>query len=208
MDKVLDAVCQYRIIPVAAIENADDSLYVAQALLKAGLPLIEITFRTHSAGESIRLIREHFPEMIVGAGTVLNMEQAKSAVENGAVCIVSPGTNRQIVEYTLQQGINAFPGVMTPTEIEQAMSMGLRYVKFFPAEAAGGIKMLKTFSGPYPEMRFMPTGGINTQNVKSYLDCSNVFSCGGSWMVNKALIANRDFDSITRITKEALEMIS
>lgn len=208
MNNTIEIICQHKIIPVAAIDNPEDSLYVAEALLKAGLPLIEVTFRTKTAGESIRRISEHFPEMMVGAGTVLNVEQAKSAVENGARCIVSPGINPEVVKYSMEHNTMAFPGVMTPTEIEQAMGLGLRYVKFFPAEAAGGVRMLKAFSGPYPEMKFMPTGGINTDNFINYLKMSNVFACGGSWMVNKFLVANKEFDRITQISMEAIDMLS
>lgn len=208
MNNTIEIISQHKIIPVAAIDNPEDSLYVAEALLKAGLPLIEVTFRTKTASESIRLISEHFPKMIVGAGTVLNTEQAKSAVESGACCIVSPGINPEVVNYSVNHNIMVFPGVMTPTEIEQAMGLGLSYVKFFPAEAAGGVRMLKAFSGPYPEMKFMPTGGINTENFNNYLKLSNVFACGGSWMVNKSLVANKEFDRITQITKEAIDMLS
>lgn len=208
MGNAIDLLEKYRLIPVAAIENPQDSLYVAEALLKAGLPLIEITFRTASAPESINLIRTHFPEMGVGAGTVLTMEQAKAAVENGAKCIVAPGTNNEIVDYAVKSGVDVFPGVMTPTEIENAMSKGLKHMKFFPAEAVGGIKVLNAFYGPYRDVKFMPTGGINTENIKEYLKRPNVFACGGSWMVKKTYIEDKAFETITTITKETLDSIS
>lgn len=208
MNNTIEIISKHKIIPVAAIDNPEDSLYVAEALLKAGLPLIEVTFRTKTAGESIRLISEHFPEMVVGAGTVLSVEQTKSAIENGARCVVSPGINPNVVKYAANHNLVALPGVMTPTEIEQAIGLGLQYVKFFPAEAAGGVRMLKAFSGPYSEMRFMPTGGISPENFNNYLKLSNVFACGGSWMVNKSLVANKEFDKITKITRDAIDMLS
>ncbi len=207
MNRVIETICQYQIIPVASIEKAEDSLYVAEALLKAGMPLIEVTFRTQSAAESIKMICKRFPEMIVGAGTVFTTRQAQSAIDNGAQCIVAPGLNEEVVRYAQSRDIIPFPGVMTPTEIEKACNLGLQYVKFFPAEAAGGIKLLKAFSGPYKHMLFMPTGGINASNVKSYLDLPNVFACGGTWMVDKSLIAGRDFARITALTEEALNKV-
>lgn len=208
MNNIIEIICQHKIIPVVTIDNPEDSLHIAEALLNAGLPLIEVTFRTKTAGESIRRISEYFPEMVVGAGTVLSVEQTKSAIENGARCVVSPGINPNVVKYAANHNIVALPGVMTPTEIEQAIGLGLQYVKFFPAEAAGGVRMLKAFSGPYPEMRFMPTGGISPENFNNYLKLSNVFACGGSWMVNKSLVANKEFDKITKITKDAINMLS
>lgn len=208
MGKAIELMDKYKLIPVAAIEDPQDSLYVAEALLKAGLPLIEITFRTATAPESISLIRKKFPEMGVGAGTVLTMEQAKAAVDSGANCIVAPGTNNEIVDFSIKSGIDVCPGVMTPSEIENAMSKGLKYMKFFPAEAVGGIKVLNAFYGPYRNVKFMPTGGINTENIKEYLKRPNVFACGGSWMVKKTYVEDKAFGTITTITKETLESIS
>lgn len=207
MNSVIDSICKYKIIPVASIENAEDSLYVTEALLNAGLPLIEITFRTLSAAKSIEMISNRFQEVVVGAGTVFTIDQAQRAIDNGARCIVAPGINEDVVRYAQSREVNVFPGVMTPTEIEKALSLGLNYVKYFPAEAAGGIKMIKALSGPYSQVKFMPTGGINTKNVQNYLDLPNVFACGGSWMVDKSLIANKEYDKITAITKETLNMI-
>lgn len=207
MNSVIDSICKYKIIPVASIENAEDSLYVTEALLNAGLPLIEITFRTLSAAKSIEMISNRFQEVVVGAGTVFTIDQAQRAIDNGARCIVAPGINEDVVRYAQSREVNVFPGVMTPTEIEIALSLGLNYVKYFPAEAAGGIKMIKALSGPYSQVKFLPTGGINTKNVQNYLDLPNVFACGGSWMVDKSLIANKEYDKITAITKETLNMI-
>lgn len=207
MNSVIDSICKYKIIPVASIENAEDSLYVTEALLNAGLPLIEITFRTLSAAKSIEMISNRFQEVVVGAGTVFTIDQAQRAIDNGARCIVAPGINEDVVRYAQSREVNVFPGVMTPTEIEKALSLGLNYVKYFPAEAAGGIKMIKALSGPYSQVKFLPTGGINTKNVQNYLDLPNVFACGGSWMVDKSLIANKEYDKITAITKETLNMI-
>lgn len=197
----------YGVVPVVAIENAGDSAALAEALIKGGLPCAEITFRTDAAEESIGVISKRYPQMTVAAGTVLSPEQAERAICAGASLIVSPGLNPAVVEYCLKKGYPVVPGTVTPTEIETAMSFGLEYVKFFPAEAAGGIKMIKAMSAPYSSVRFMPTGGINADNLSDYLSFEKVFACGGSWMVAKKLISAGEFDKIEELTREAVSTV-
>lgn len=205
---VIEMIKRYKIVPVAAIENAENAVPAASALTKGGLPLIEVTFRTEAAEESIKRITQEYKDILVGAGTVLSVDQADRAISAGASFIVSPGFNEKVVQFVIDKGVAVIPGIMTPSEIEKAMFYGLKYVKFFPAEAAGGIKMLNAFSGPYPEMRYMPTGGINLDNVNEYLSHPKVFACGGSWIMNKRVINNRGFDIITDIVRETIKSIS
>ena len=208
MNNVIDIIKKYKIVPVAAIKNAENACAVMNALIIGGLPLIEVTFRTDSAEESIKKIKDSFYQSAcVGAGTVLSLDQAKHAISAGAEFIVSPGFNERVVDYVLNKGITIIPGIMTPSEIEKAISFGIKYVKFFPAEAAGGIKMLNAFSGPYPKVMYMPTGGVNMDNVSEYLAHPKVFACGGSWILDKRVIDNNGFGIITDITKETLRLI-
>lgn len=192
------------IIPVVKIEEIGDVEHIGKALLKGGLPIVEITFRTNTASEAIKQFRSNFPEMLVGAGTVLTKEQADSAISAGAHFIVSPGFNEKVICYCLDNDIMIIPGCITPTEIERALSMGLKLVKFFPAEASGGINMLKALEGPYPQMQFLPTGGINIDNMNTYLQLKSVIACGGSWMVSDDLIKSKDFKKVEILTKETV----
>ncbi|MBR6322946.1 MAG: bifunctional 4-hydroxy-2-oxoglutarate aldolase/2-dehydro-3-deoxy-phosphogluconate aldolase [Lachnospiraceae bacterium] len=196
------------IVPVVVLDDAKDAVPLAQALMDGGLPCAEVTFRTAAAEESIRRISEAFPEMLVGAGTVLTTEQVDRAVAAGAKFIVSPGLNPVNVKYCLEKGIPVFPGVLTPSEIEQALSLGLKVVKFFPAEPSGGLKMIQAIAAAYVGLKFMPTGGINAKNVGDYLaDEKHILACGGSWMVKKDLIAAGEFDKIREMTKEAAALV-
>lgn len=192
------------IVPVIAIENSADACHLADALYRGGLPCAEVTFRTAAAEESIRIMSKNYPEMIVGAGTVLNVNQVDLAINAGAKFIVSPGLNPDVVKYCLQKDILVIPGCATPTEVEASLSLGLDTVKFFPAEAAGGISMIKAMAAPYGKVRFMPTGGITADNLNDYLSFDKVFACGGSWMVNKKFLKSRDFDAIESMTKQAV----
>lgn len=196
----------HRIVPVVVLEDAKDALPLAEALLQGGLHCAEVTFRTDAAEESIRRIAKAYPEMLVGAGTVLTTEQVDRAVAAGASFIVSPGFNPRIVDYCLEKGIPMIPGCSTPSDIEQALERGLSVVKFFPAEAAGGIPMLKALSGPYRGVRFMPTGGISPANVKDYLQLPYVLACGGSWMVKESLVKAGEFGEIQELTRQAVEL--
>ena len=194
------------ILPVIKLNDAKDAVPLAKALCEGGLPCAEVTFRTEAAEESIRLMTEQFPEMLVGAGTVLTREQVDAAVAAGAKFIVSPGFDPEIVDYCLEKEIPIFPGCVTPSEVAQAVKRGLKVVKFFPAEPAGGVAMIKAMAAPYNQLRFMPTGGIGTQNLKDYLGFDKIICCGGSWMVKADLIKNGEFEKICNLTKEAKEL--
>lgn len=193
------------IIPVVAIENIGNAIPLAQALSEGGLSVIEVTFRTECAKEAIKLISDEFPEMLVGAGTVITTSQVDEAIEAGASFIVSPGFDEEVVQYCLEREILVFPGVITPSEVMKAIKLGLEVVKFFPSETYGGLKAIKALSGPFPNMRYIPTGGINEKNVSEYLSFEKVIACGGTWMCSKALIHNQQFDEIKKITKQSVE---
>lgn len=197
---------EYAVVPVVVFDDADDAAPLAEALIKGGLPCAEVTFRTEAAEESIRIMNKKYPDMLVGAGTVLTTEQVDRAVAAGAKFIVSPGFDPEIVDYCLEKKIPVFPGCISPSEVAQAVKRGLKVVKFFPAEQAGGLAMLKAMAAPYTMLKFMPTGGINTKNLKEYLGFSKILCCGGSWMVKGDMIKNKEFDKITEMTKEATEL--
>ena len=204
---VIESLKKYGVVPVVAIKEASSAEPLAEALNEGGLPCAEITFRTDAAEEAIKKISAGFPEMTVAAGTVLTTDQADRAVGAGASLIVSPGFNPTVVEYCLKHNYKIVPGIVTPSEIELALSYGLTHLKFFPAEAAGGIKMIKAMSAPYSDVRFMPTGGIGPDNLSDYLSFGKVFACGGSWMVKGSLISNCEFDKIKELTREAVSIV-
>ena len=197
---------EYAVVPVVVLDDAEDAAPLAEALIKGGLPCAEVTFRTEAAEESIRIMNKKYPEMLVGAGTVLTTEQVDRAVAAGAKFIVSPGFDPEIVDYCMEKNIPVFPGCVSPSEVAQAVKRGLKVVKFFPAEQAGGLAMLKAMAAPYTMLKFMPTGGINTKNLKEYLGFSKILCCGGSWMVKGDMIKNKEFDKITEMTREATEL--
>ena len=196
----------YAVVPVVVLDDAEDAAPLAEALVKGGLPCAEVTFRTEAAEESIRIMNKKYPDMLVGAGTVLTTEQVDRAVATGAKFIVSPGFDPEIVDYCMEKNIPVFPGCVSPSEVAQAVKRGLKVVKFFPAEQAGGLAMLKAMAAPYTMLKFMPTGGINTKNLKEYLGFSKILCCGGSWMVKGDMIKNKEFDKITEMTREATEL--
>lgn len=206
MNTLLEKIGQLGVVPVVVLDEPEDSIPLAQALCDGGLPCAEITFRTAAAEKSIQIMSEKFPEMLIGAGTVLTTEQVDHAISAGAKFIVSPGMNPRIVQHCWQKGIPVIPGCSTPSEIEQAIENGLDVVKFFPAEQAGGLSYIKAIAAPYVGMKFLPTGGINAKNLSSYLNYDRVLACGGSWMVKKDLIKNGDFKEITKLTKEAVKI--
>ncbi|MCL2054640.1 MAG: bifunctional 4-hydroxy-2-oxoglutarate aldolase/2-dehydro-3-deoxy-phosphogluconate aldolase [Oscillospiraceae bacterium] len=203
---IFQKIKQTRVIPVVTINNTGDALPLAKALCDGGLPCAEITFRTQAAEESMRLIAAEYPQMLIGAGTILTPEQADKAKAAGAKFIVSPGLNPRVVEHCRSIGVPMIPGCMTPSDIERAIELGLSTVKFFPAEAAGGLKMLKALSAPYPNIEFMPTGGITDKNITEYLSFNKVIACGGSFMVSNELIAAGDFSKITELTAKSVEV--
>jgi len=207
MNEILRKIGNMGIVPVVKIDNAKDAVPLGKALIEGGLPVAEITFRTDAAQEAIENICSALPEMLVGAGTVLNIEQAKRAVAAGAKFIVSPGFNASVVEYCVNNNIPITPGCCNPTDIEMALSYGLEVVKFFPAEAYGGLSTIKAISAPYGMLKFIPTGGISEKNIKEYLAFNKILACGGSWMVKDELIKAGKFDEIERLTREAVSLM-
>lgn len=197
---------QIGIIPVVVLDDAKDAKPLGEALVKGGLPAAEVTFRTDAAEESIRIMSK-VEGLLVGAGTVLTIEQAKRAVDAGAKFIVSPGLNPDVVKWCIDENVPVTPGVQTPTEIEKALGLGLTTVKFFPAEPAGGLKMIKAVAAPYTMMSFMPTGGINADNIREYLSYERIVACGGTWMIKKELIKEGKFDEIESEVRKAADIV-
>jgi len=204
MNETLKKIGELGIVPVVKMEKPEDALPLGKALVDGDLPIAEITFRTSAAEESIKTLTGELPNLLVGAGTVLTIEQIKKAVSAGAKFIVSPGFNPRVVDYCIENSIPVTPGINNPTQIEMALVRGIEVVKFFPAEASGGLPLLKSMSAPYTGIKFIPTGGINQNNLCSYLSNNKVLACGGSWMVKADLISSGNFNEITRITKEAI----
>ena len=203
--EVIARLMKLRVVPVIVIEDAADAQPLGEALLAGGLPIAEVTFRTPAALEAIRVLAR-IPGMFVGAGTVLKPEQAQAAADAGAQFIVSPGFNPRVVKYCVDHGLTIIPGVSNPTIIEMALEQGIEFVKFFPAEASGGLDYLKAIAGPYPMMRFMPTSGIEPGNMGHYLAYPKVVAVGGSWMVRPELLKTRNWATVTKLTREAVEL--
>ena len=207
MNDVLQKLGQIGIIPVVVIEDADTAVPLGQALLDGGLPCAEITFRTAAAAEAIRKMSTTYPDILVGAGTVLTVAQAEAAQAAGAKFIVTPGFDAQVVDWCLANDMPITPGVMTPTDINQAIAKGLTTLKFFPAEAAGGVKTLKAVGGPYVGIKFIPTGGINAENLVDYLQLPMVLACGGSFMVQKEWLTSGQFETVTQVAQTAVYIV-
>jgi 2-dehydro-3-deoxyphosphogluconate aldolase/(4S)-4-hydroxy-2-oxoglutarate aldolase len=205
MSDVLARIAKHKIVPVISLDRAKDAAPLAEALVAGNLPVAEVTFRTDAAAESIKTMSKR-GDLLVGAGTVLNVDTVNRAVDAGAAFIVSPGFNPKVVSYCVSNNIPITPGTSSPTDIEAALDYGLTTVKFFPAEAIGGLKLLKAVSAPYSMMKFMPTGGIGPDNLLEYLKFKPVIACGGSWMVAKELIAAGKFDEVTRLSKAATDL--
>ncbi len=193
------------LVPVIAINDADDAVPLCKALAEGGLPVAEITFRTAAAEESIRRVHEAMPEVLLCAGTVLTTEQVNRAVAAGAAAIVSPGLSPEIVAYCVEKGIPVCPGTANPSDVQIAISYGLKAVKLFPAEAVGGLNLIKGMAPVYPDMKFMPTGGVNEKNMLDYLAFDKILCCGGTWMVPKDAVANKDWAKITELTRSAVD---
>ena len=206
MEKIEEQLQKFGVVPVVVLNDAKDALPLAKALIEGGLPCAEVTFRTEAAEESIRRMAAEYPQMLVGAGTVLTTEQVDRAVNAGAKFIVSPGFDPEIVDYCLSKEIPIFPGCVTPSEVAQAVKRGLKVVKFFPAEQYGGVATIKALAAPYTMVRFMPTGGVSAKNLKDYLSCDKIVACGGSWMVKGDMIKAGEFDKICEMTKEAVAL--
>lgn len=203
MSTLLEKLSALKIIPVIAIKEADEAVALGKVLIENGMPSAEITFRTPAAAQAIAHLREAYPDMVIAAGTVLTTDQVDQAIAAGVDFIVSPGLNPRIVQYCQARGVTMIPGVNSPSLVEQAMELGLHHLKFFPAEASGGLTMLKAMSAVYP-VRFMPTGGISPDNIQAYLSLESVFACGGTWMVPTDLIDRRQWDKIGELVKAAV----
>jgi 2-dehydro-3-deoxyphosphogluconate aldolase/(4S)-4-hydroxy-2-oxoglutarate aldolase len=206
-DAIFDAISAVKLLPVVVIENVADAVPLAKALVEGGLPVAEVTFRTAAAAEAISEIAKHVPEILLGAGTVLTPDQVDAAKRAGASFLVTPGFNPEVVQRAAEVGLPIVPGINNPSGVEQAMSAGLGVVKFFPAGPSGGPAFIKALSGPYGEMRFIPTGGVGAENIGDYLALPAVLACGGSWMVDPKLIAAGNFAEITRLTAEAVAAV-
>ncbi len=208
MSTVTEKISALGVVPVVVLENAKDAEPLAKALVEGGLPCAEVTFRTDAAEESIKIMTSEYPDMFVGAGTVLTIEQVDRAVAAGAKFIVSPGFDPEIVDYCLSKEIPVFPGCITPSEVAQAVKRGLKVVKFFPAEQFGGVATIKAMAAPYVGLKFMPTGGVSAKNLESYLSCDKIVACGGSWMVKGDLVKAGKFDEIKAMTEEAVKLVA
>lgn len=204
---VIEKIKEFKIVPVAVIEDAENAFPLGKTLTDAGLPIIEITFRTKAAADSISILRKEFPNLLIGAGTVLTIEQIKDAINEGVDFIVTPGFNPTVVDYCIKKDIVICPGINSPSFIEWGLERGLDHFKFYPANLSGGVDMLKAFSGPYPDVKFMPTGGVNESSLVEYLKLNNVFSCGGSWLVKRDLISSKNFKEIKIRVETALSLV-
>ena len=207
MNEIYHKLHEIGIIPVVVLNDSKDALPLGKALIKGALPAAEVTFRTEAAAESIRILAEAYPELLIGAGTVLTTEQADLAIDAGAKFIVSLGLNPKVVRHCQEKNVVIIPGVATPSEIEKALELGLDIVKFFPAEPSGGLAMINALGAAYTKVRFMPTGGINADNVIPYLKSDKIFACGGSWMVKKDMIAAGEFGKISVLCQNAADLV-
>lgn len=205
--RLIDKIAELKVVPVVKLDSAKDALPVAEALCEGGLPIAEITFRTDAAEEAIRKISADCKDILVGAGTVINVEQAKRALDAGAKFIVTPGISRSVIEFAKDNNVDIFPGACTPAEIMTALEYDLPVVKFFPAKQYGGLDTIKSLAAPFPQIKFMPTGGVNAGNILEFLAFDKIIACGGSWMVKDSFIRNGDFETIVRLTKEVMDIV-
>jgi len=207
MSNVFDQIGRLKLIPVVSIDNAEDAGPLGDALSAGRLPIVEVTFRTSAAQSAIRTLCSR-GDLLVGAGTVLSVEMAQRARDAGATFAVSPGLNPKVVEWCLKNSLPIIPGAVTATEIEAALELGIKVMKFFPSEPMGGIKAMQLLGGPYPMIRFVPTGGVGPDNLQSYLRTSNVLACGGSWMAPRDMIKSQEFGKITELVRSAVDQVS
>ena len=205
---VSETIQKMGVVPVVVLNDTKDAAPLAKALVEGGLPCAEVTFRTEAAEESIRIMTTEYPEMFVGAGTVLTIDQVDRAVAAGAKFIVSPGFDPEIVDYCIEKDIPVYPGCITPSEVAQAVQRGLKVIKFFPAVQFGGVSTIKALAAPYTGVKFMPTGGVSAKNLESYLSFDKIVACGGSWMVKGDLVKAGKFDEITELVKEAVQLVA
>ena len=207
MNVILEEMGKIGIVPVIKIDDAEKALPLAKALLAGGIPCVEFTFRTAQGEAAIRNIAAAMGEVLVGAGTVLTCDQVDRAIDAGAKFIVTPGFNPKVVAHCVKKGITVTPGCYTPSDIEQAIEFGLEVVKFFPAEQGGGLEYIKALSGPYPNIKYVPSGGINAGNIAKYMSYNKILACGGSWMAPAELINAEEFDTITALSQEAVQIL-
>lgn len=205
---ILERIAETKIVPVVKIDSLNDTLPLLEALQAGGIGIAEITYRTSCAKDAIKMAIEAFPEMIIGAGTVICLKQAEEAIGLGVHFVVSPGFEENVANYCIEKGVLYFGGCVTPTEIMKAISIGMEIIKYFPAESFGGLKTIKSLSAPFPQIKFMPTGGININNIKQYLSFDKIIACGGSWMVKDEYIKNGDFAKITELSRQAIEEVN
>ncbi|MDC5856648.1 bifunctional 4-hydroxy-2-oxoglutarate aldolase/2-dehydro-3-deoxy-phosphogluconate aldolase [Vibrio europaeus] len=206
--EIINKLQQFKVVPVIQINKVEHAVPLAKVLVENGLPVAEVTFRTEAAADAIRAMREAYPEMCIGAGTVLTSEQIDLAKEAGSEFVVAPGLNPNTVRRCQEIGMPVVPGVNNPSQVEQALELGLTFLKFFPAEASGGISMVKSLLAPYVEVSFMPTGGIGKHNINDYLAIDRVICCGGTWMVAPTLIENEQWDEIAKLVQEAVAHVA
>ncbi|MCK3658373.1 2-dehydro-3-deoxyphosphogluconate aldolase [Pasteurellaceae bacterium Pebbles2] len=206
-EQIVEKLAKFKVVPVIAVDEAEDILPLVNTLVENGLPVAEITFRSAAAEEAIRLVRQYYPDVLIAAGTILTKKHVLAAKNAGADCIVTPGFNPNIVKYCQELNLPITPGVNNPMSIEAALELGITAVKFFPAEASGGVKMIKALLGPYGNLQIMPTGGISPGNINDYLSIPNVIACGGSWFVEKSLIKAQNWEEIGRLTREVVELV-
>ena len=195
------------VVPVISINNSKDAKSLGKSLIEGGLNIVEITFRTEAAAESIKILSETYPELVVGAGTVLSVENVDTAMENGAQFIVTPCFDAEVVDYCINKGINIYPGIVTPSELNEARKRGLEIVKFFPCETFGGLKTIEAISAPFSSMKFMPTGGIYPNNLEEYLASDKIVACGGTWIAKPSMIDNGEFEQVTKNVEEAVKLV-
>lgn len=205
--EILKQIESLKLLPVIKLDSSENAAPLAEALIAGGLPAAEITFRTDAAEDSIKIMTQKYPEMLTGAGTITSVDQAERAMAAGASFLVTAGFNRKVTEYAVANHIPIFPGICTPTELMLLLEYQLPVAKFFPAEQYGGLKTIKALSAPFPNIKFMPTGGINATNIKEYLACDKIIACGGSWMVKDSFINNHEFEKIRSLTAEAVTLI-
>jgi len=205
MESIIKQLETSRVVPVVKLDDAKDALPLGKALIEGGLPIIEITFRTAAAAEAIASLNYELPDICVGAGTVLTIDQVNQSIDAGARFIVAPGFNPRVVDYCIDRNIPVFPGVNSPTQVEMGLERDLKVLKFFPAEASGGLNMLKAMAAPYGDVRFMPTGGVNIGNLNDYLAFDRIIACGGTWLATAPLINEGRFDEITRLVQEVVK---
>ncbi len=207
MENLIKKLYEIGVVPVVKFDDAKSAVPVAKALIDGGVPCIEVTFRTDAAFDSIKNICEAYPEMLVGAGTVLTCEQVDLAIKAGVKFIVSPGLNPEVVKYCLSKNMPIMPGCTNPSDVELALSLGLKYLKFFPAEASGGVNMVKALCGPFGQVKFMPTGGVNEKNINDYLGFNKIIACGGTYLVTDDIVKNERYEEITEICKRTIKTI-